>query len=124
MVWSLEVVVVGDDCDFKIVGVPEQKGTSRLALLLAPLDALLRQVDILVEAHLLDLLSVAGMAPIFGFFSDAGDSHQTKSRGRVNERARLGGDELGFYGGALGSFIAHGMVGIDATSSETAQMPR
>jgi hypothetical protein len=43
-------------------GEPESKGISKLAPLLAPLDALLRQVDVLVEAHLLSLISVAGMA--------------------------------------------------------------
>jgi hypothetical protein len=60
---------------------------------LAPRDALLHQVAILVEAHLLDHLSVAGTAPIVGSFSDAGD------RLRMNVSGRKGFRE---NGGAFG----------------------
>jgi hypothetical protein len=58
----MEAGTAGDDDDSAISGKPERKGISKLVLPLAPLDALLRQVDVLFEAHLLGLLSVAGMA--------------------------------------------------------------
>jgi hypothetical protein len=64
--------VVGDDGKINISGEPVRKGTPKFAHLPAPLDALLRQNGLLVEAHLLDLTLGSGMAPFDGlvFYTD------------------------------------------------------
>jgi hypothetical protein len=49
---SVKPGVVGDGGEVAIAGDPEQKGASKLAHHQAPLDALLRQIDVNVEAHL------------------------------------------------------------------------
>jgi hypothetical protein len=79
---SRKTGMVGVELVDRISGELRRKGTSKLTLLPAPPDALLRQVGILVEAHLLDLLSVAGMAPVVGSFSDSGGSLRMRSRDR------------------------------------------
>jgi hypothetical protein len=50
-----------------------QKGLVKLGLSLASPDACLLPKDLHVEAHPLDHRTVAGAAPVVGFFSDSGD---------------------------------------------------
>jgi hypothetical protein len=79
---STAMIGDGDDGKIAFSSEPERKGMPKLSLLLAPLDALLRQDDLLSEAHLLDLTLGSGMAPIDGFFFDSGDSSRMNSRDR------------------------------------------
>jgi hypothetical protein len=64
-----------------------RKGTDDWRLLGSPLLDSFNQVAHQTQAHLLDLLSDAGTAPVVGFFLDSGDYCETVARIREVRRA-------------------------------------
>jgi hypothetical protein len=86
-VWSRLPIVDGDGEEFADSGEVLRKKTLKLGRLLAPLDACFCTNALRVEAHLLDLIMVAGAAPVVGFISDPGDYCETVARNREVRRA-------------------------------------
>jgi hypothetical protein len=69
------MIVGGDGEKFADSGEVLRKKLLKLGRFLAPLDACFRTPALRVEAHLLDLRTVAGAAPVVGFFSDSGGQY-------------------------------------------------
>jgi hypothetical protein len=60
--WSATSIVIGDDGELQFSGEPRRKGTPKFVLLQASLDACFLPEALRVEAHLLDLTLVSGVA--------------------------------------------------------------
>jgi hypothetical protein len=70
--WSAMMIVGGDELNCLYAGDEPRKGISKLASITAPPDAIFLLDALLDKAHLLDLRTVAGVAPTVGFFLDSG----------------------------------------------------
>ncbi|XP_047054529.1 zinc finger BED domain-containing protein RICESLEEPER 3-like [Lolium rigidum] len=82
------MIVVGDELNCLYAGDELRKGISKLASFTAPPDAIFLQDALLDKAHLLDLRTVAGVAPTVGFFLDSG-GRRWKWREKERFRGRL-----------------------------------
>jgi hypothetical protein len=78
-------IVGGDGEKFADSGEVLRKKLLKLGRFLAPLDACFRTPALRDEAHLLDLLTVAGAALFVDFFSNSGGQYMRMVRAR--ERA-------------------------------------
>jgi hypothetical protein len=66
------MIVGGDELNCLYAGDEPRKGISKLASITAPPDAIFLLDALLDKTHLLDLRTVAGVAPTVGFFLDSG----------------------------------------------------
>jgi hypothetical protein len=82
LVWSMTPMVEGDGREIANSDEVLRKGMLKLDQFLAPLDACFRTGALHVEAHILDLLTNAGAAPVVGFFLDSGETLQKRACNR------------------------------------------